>query len=352
MSNSERAHRTAAGARARTLCAALHEAITLMAAVRGVEEYVEAVFGEALGWRDECVKSAAAAGSLGPPDLCWLRKAPASGRGLPEGSYHSVLGLEPSEAGVCAYVQSLSLAQPAGLARLLQSQTVLEGAIYCCYDAFGRRDVRTELLPTAEGEGLQSGGATAVDAAGAQAAACEAAWRGARVSATLRRLSLQPGASQGPDCACLRLLASRPGPSSPSRRCWTMRSRCFASLIARRRRQTRCRRCCTTFLPSAGLQPLSIFCELQRRSKAHQRSRLRWRTWSASMRRWRCCSLRRVTRAACSAPPACSCGPATRRLLLPQAWLLRGCSRRAALPGCSSPPASPRRTSGSAAWWR
>ena len=35
------------------------------------------------------------------------------------------------------------------------------------------------------------------------------------MSATLRRLSLQPGASQGPDCACLRLLASRPGPSSP-----------------------------------------------------------------------------------------------------------------------------------------
>jgi tetratricopeptide (TPR) repeat protein len=184
------------------------------APVLGVVEWVEAEFGEALAWRDALVQHAAASGSLGPPDLVWLRKAPADGRCAPEGAYHLRLGGEVSQQGARAYVHSLRLVQPAGLARLLQPQTELQGAIVCCYDAFGRRDVRTEL--SLGGHGAEACGSTLLDAAGEQHEVANADWEGARVSAALRRLCWPSRACLTPEAGCVRILGARPGPMSPA----------------------------------------------------------------------------------------------------------------------------------------
>ena len=84
-----------------------------MESIKGHPEYVETVFGEAIVARDESLVVLAGASGLGPPDLCWLQKAPKSAltgaTGEAKGYYHYVLGGNASSsAAVAAYFATLT----------------------------------------------------------------------------------------------------------------------------------------------------------------------------------------------------------------------------------------------------
>jgi len=83
--------------------------------IRDTCEFLEERFGEAINAREQGVLPYLATyGGLGPPDLCWIRKAQLDGAGndderaKPQGCYHFVLGLDvSSEACIAAYFGSL-----------------------------------------------------------------------------------------------------------------------------------------------------------------------------------------------------------------------------------------------------
>ena len=129
-------------------------------------EAVDRSYGEALTAR------AAALGGvrgIGPPDLCYLkrRSRPVLGRtgqrligstlgrisasaadalgggGQVDGFYHHVLGVSAvSLATISAYLAEL--AQTDATSGWASSREVI-GAVYCCWDAFGRQDLRVHL---------------------------------------------------------------------------------------------------------------------------------------------------------------------------------------------------------------
>eukprot|EP00198_Chlamydomonas_reinhardtii_P011858 XP_001701195.1 predicted protein [Chlamydomonas reinhardtii] len=124
-----------------------------MESIKGHPEYVETVFGEAIVARDESLVVLAGASGLGPPDLCWLQKAPKSAltgaTGEAKGYYHYVLGGNASSsAAVAAYFATLTamVEPPTFLQGLFStSETRIERGFYCCYDPLSRLDVRCEL---------------------------------------------------------------------------------------------------------------------------------------------------------------------------------------------------------------
>ncbi|WIA09915.1 hypothetical protein OEZ85_010129 [Tetradesmus obliquus] len=124
-----------------------------MDTLRGIPEHIEAEFGDSIVARDEAVALLGEAPGLGPPDLCWLQKAP-KGRSLLGGSaeaqgyYHFVLGRDAcSTAAVAAYFALLnSKVEPAGMLQGLWSpEFVIQRGFYCCYDALSCMDLRCEL---------------------------------------------------------------------------------------------------------------------------------------------------------------------------------------------------------------
>ncbi|GLI71473.1 hypothetical protein VaNZ11_016611 [Volvox africanus] len=124
-----------------------------MDSIKGHPEHVETVFGEAIVARDESLVVLAGASGLGPPDLCWLQKAPKSvltgSSGQAKGYYHSCLGVDASSsAAVAAYFATLtSLVEPPTFLQGLfsTSEVHIERGFYCCYDPLARLDVRCEL---------------------------------------------------------------------------------------------------------------------------------------------------------------------------------------------------------------
>jgi hypothetical protein len=96
----------------------VHSIFRIMESIKGHPEYVETVFGEAIVARDESLVVLAGASGLGPPDLCWLQKAPKSAltgsSGESKGYYHCCLGVDASSsAAVAAYFATLtSLVEP------------------------------------------------------------------------------------------------------------------------------------------------------------------------------------------------------------------------------------------------
>ncbi|KAG2427663.1 hypothetical protein HXX76_012312 [Chlamydomonas incerta] len=124
-----------------------------MESIKGHPEYVETVFGEAIVARDESLVVLASASGLGPPDLCWLQKAPKSAltgaTGEAKGYYHYVLGGNASSsAAVAAYFATLTamVEPPTFLQGLFSTtETRIERGFYCCYDPLSRLDVRCEL---------------------------------------------------------------------------------------------------------------------------------------------------------------------------------------------------------------
>ena len=198
------------------------------ASIAGVEEYVEQTFGEAVQARDLATAHCAREGGLGPPDLCWIRKARADGRGQPEGSYHWVLGADVSspvcsvlsvlfsagglltrsttpQASIAAYFAQLltRVQQPQGVSRYLTAATDVQGGIFCCYDAFNRVDVRCEL--TFPG-GLSCCAAHEGD--GEPRELGEDDWRSVRLSAALRALRASPAVLLR--CGCVRRVGEVP----------------------------------------------------------------------------------------------------------------------------------------------
>jgi hypothetical protein len=85
-------------------------------ALAGIQEAIEDQFGDSIVARDEALAVLVQAPGLGPPDLCWLQKAPKSSTFLftpsaaePKGYYHHVLGRDvSSSAAVCAYFAELT----------------------------------------------------------------------------------------------------------------------------------------------------------------------------------------------------------------------------------------------------
>jgi hypothetical protein len=85
-------------------------------ALAGVIEAIEDEFGDSIVSRDETLAVLVQSPGLGPPDLCWLQKAPKSSTFLfsstasePKGYYHHVLGRDvSSSAAVCAYFAELT----------------------------------------------------------------------------------------------------------------------------------------------------------------------------------------------------------------------------------------------------
>ncbi|GFR48730.1 hypothetical protein Agub_g10688, partial [Astrephomene gubernaculifera] len=124
-----------------------------MDTIKGHPEHVETVFGEAIVARDESLVVLAGACGLGPPDLCWLQKAPKSAltgaTGEAKGYYHYCLGVDASSsAAVAAYFATLTsmVEAPTFLQGLFStSETRIERGFYCCYDPLSRLDVRCEL---------------------------------------------------------------------------------------------------------------------------------------------------------------------------------------------------------------
>lgn len=86
-----------------------------MESVRGITECVELLFGESIVARDEATVILSGGKGLGPPDLCWLQKAPISAltgaaAGEPGGYYHHALGRDvSSSAAVAAYFASITM---------------------------------------------------------------------------------------------------------------------------------------------------------------------------------------------------------------------------------------------------
>lgn len=189
-------------------------------------EFIEERFGEAINAREQAtLPHLSRHGGLGPPDLCWVRKATVDKHGRddedvdPQGCYHFVLGLDvSSEACVAAYFGRLvaHLESPrllselvARFARGTSGRRRIQGGIYCCYDAFSGMDVRCELTVP--------GGSTsyAVDALGHRVAdddVGEAVWRGAWVSSVLRALRADPAAPI--HVPCLRRFDPLPTPAA------------------------------------------------------------------------------------------------------------------------------------------
>ncbi|GLC39163.1 bud site selection protein [Pleodorina starrii] len=124
-----------------------------MESIKGHPEHVETVFGEAIVARDESLVVLAGASGLGPPDLCWLQKAPKNAltgsSGEAKGYYHCCLGVDASSsAAVAAYFATLtSLVEPPTFLQGLfsTSEVRIERGFYCCYDPLSRLDVRCEL---------------------------------------------------------------------------------------------------------------------------------------------------------------------------------------------------------------
>ncbi len=86
---------------------------TAMESIKGHPEHVETVFGEAIVARDEALLVLSGACGLGPPDLCWLQKAPKSAltgsSGEARGYYHYCLGVDASSsASVAAYFATMT----------------------------------------------------------------------------------------------------------------------------------------------------------------------------------------------------------------------------------------------------
>jgi hypothetical protein len=93
-----------------------------MDTLRGIPEHIEAEFGDSIVARDEAVALLGKAPGLGPPDLCWLQKAPKArsllgGSAEAQGYYHFVLGRDVSStAAVAAYFALLnSKVEPSGV---------------------------------------------------------------------------------------------------------------------------------------------------------------------------------------------------------------------------------------------
>jgi hypothetical protein len=93
-----------------------------MDTLRGIPEHIEAEFGDSIVARDEAVAVLGEAPGLGPPDLCWLQKAPKArsllgGAAEAQGYYHFVLGRDVSStAAVAAYFALLnSKVEPCGV---------------------------------------------------------------------------------------------------------------------------------------------------------------------------------------------------------------------------------------------
>jgi hypothetical protein len=116
---------------------------------------------------------------------------------------------------VAAYFAALvsALEAPAGLARYVgPGGTAIQGAIFCCYDAFARVDVRCELsLPGGVRCYALDGVGEAMPCAGG--AHEEAQWRRVRVSSALRALRAPPLALQA-RLGCLHCGDAAP-PRSP-----------------------------------------------------------------------------------------------------------------------------------------
>ena len=113
-------------------------------ALSGVIEAIELDFGESIVSRDESLAVLLQSPGLGPPDLCWLQKAPKKSSFLvssatdPKGYYHHVLGKDvSSSAAICAYFAELTaLTEPL---TLLQVGGIMRQKHYACTMAHALR---------------------------------------------------------------------------------------------------------------------------------------------------------------------------------------------------------------------
>jgi len=107
--------------------------------LKGTPELFETVLGESLVSRTESIPSF----RLGPPDLCHIVKVTSKSEVT---SYHYVSGVDASSAGaLAAYVRDISggVEEPSK-GWFSNSQCKVKSAVYCCFNAFSKLDVRVE----------------------------------------------------------------------------------------------------------------------------------------------------------------------------------------------------------------
>ncbi|KAI9599571.1 Chs5p-Arf1p-binding proteins-domain-containing protein [Syncephalis fuscata] len=112
-------------------------------ALKDVPEFFESVLGESVIARTDAIGSFR---ELGPPDLCHLtKKQGKEGQEISLGSYHHVSGVDASTmASLAAYINTLTYSQneQQGWFGKSNSQWRITSAVYCCYNAFSRVDMR------------------------------------------------------------------------------------------------------------------------------------------------------------------------------------------------------------------
>ncbi|RKP24430.1 Chs5p-Arf1p binding protein, partial [Syncephalis pseudoplumigaleata] len=111
--------------------------------LKDVPEFFESVLGESVIARTDAIGSFR---ELGPPDLCHLtKKQGKEGQEISLGSYHHVSGVDASTmASLAAYINTLTYSQneQQGWFGKSAAQWRITSAVYCCYNAFSRVDMR------------------------------------------------------------------------------------------------------------------------------------------------------------------------------------------------------------------
>ena len=170
-----------------------------------MQDSPDAEFGAALRARTAALRRV---DGVGPADLCYLQKAYRAPLGLgglkllggaiqltsdqpAVGFFHHVVGLDVSSpAPAASYIAELARSHDAGggLREMAAGSWRVVGGVYCCWDAFGRQDLRVSVsIPG----GVK---ASLLRADGTTAAAPDApeGWAQLAVSALLRSLCAPP----------------------------------------------------------------------------------------------------------------------------------------------------------------